>query len=57
MRKKYFIFAVLFLSYTFIYVARLNLSMAGSDLISEGILDSVQLGILGSLFSAVYALV
>lgn len=56
MKKKQWIFIVMFLSYTFIYVARLNFSMAGPELISKGVLDSVQIGMLGSAFSTVYAL-
>ncbi|MEE1224300.1 MAG: MFS transporter [Clostridia bacterium] len=49
------IFAVVYLAYTSIYIARVNLSMAGPDLIDGQILDTVQLGLLGSVFSTVYA--
>ena len=56
MKKKQWVFVVMFLSYTFIYVARLNLSMAGPGLISNGVLDATQIGMLGSAFSTVYAL-
>ena len=47
------IFAVVYLAYTSIYIARVNLSMAGPDLIDGQILDTVQLGLLGSVFSTV----
>ena len=49
------IFWVVYLAYTSIYVARINLSMAGPELISGGVLDTVQLGLLGSVFSTVFA--
>lgn len=49
------IFWIVYLAYTAIYVARVNLSMAGPELISLGVLDTVQLGLLGSVFSTVYA--
>ena len=49
------IFAAVYLAYTSIYIARVNLSMAGPDLIDLKVLDTVQLGMLGSVFSTVYA--
>lgn len=52
---KRIIYAVVYLAYTSIYVARVNLSMAGPELIAENILNTVQMGILGSVFSTVYA--
>ncbi len=54
-RKKRLIFWVMYLAYSSIYVARVNLSMAGPDLIAGKVLDTVQLGLLGSIFSTVYA--
>lgn len=50
------IFFIVYLAYTSIYIARINLSVASPGLISEGILDTVQIGLLGSVFSTVYAL-
>ncbi len=49
------IFAIVYLAYTSIYIARVNLSMAGPDLIDIGVLNTVQLGSLGSIFSTFYA--
>ncbi|MBE7024985.1 MAG: MFS transporter [Ruminococcaceae bacterium] len=56
MKKNRLIFAVVYLAYTAIYIARINLSQAGPSLISTSILDEVQMGILGSVFSTVYAI-
>ena len=50
------IFAVVYLAYTSIYIARVNLSMAGPELIDSNFLNTVQLGILGSVFSTIYAI-
>lgn len=44
------------MAYTSIYIARINLSVAGPGLITEGILDTVQIGMLGSVFSTIYAI-
>lgn len=49
------IFWLLYLSYTVLYLARLNLSLAGPDLQSEGVLSAAQFGFLGSVFSVVYS--
>lgn len=49
------IFLVCYLAYLFIYVARLNLSMAAAGLKEFQILSMEQIGILGSVFSVVYA--
>lgn len=54
-KSKKLIFLIVYLAYTSIYVARINLSMAGPDLLSTGALDEVQLGLLGSVFSTLYA--
>ena len=53
--KKRIIFAIVYLAYTSIYIARVNLSVAGPELISGNVLDTVQLGLLGSVFSTLYA--
>jgi OPA family glycerol-3-phosphate transporter-like MFS transporter len=49
------IFAVCYMAYLFIYVARLNFSMAASGLKDCGLLTMEQVGYLGSIFSVVYA--
>jgi len=49
------IFLVCYLAYLFIYVARLNLSMAAPGLKDMQILTMEQIGVLGSVFSIVYA--
>lgn len=49
------IFLVCYIAYVFIYVARLNLSMAAPSLKSLSILNTAQIGLLGSVFSVVYA--
>lgn len=48
-------FAICYLAYTAIYVARLNLSMAAPELSESGILTAAQIGVLGGIFSVVYA--
>lgn len=55
MKKKTIIFILCYISYTAIYIARLNLSMASPVFIDMGIADAAQIGILGSVFSVVYA--
>lgn len=55
MKKSTRIFSVCYLAYLFIYVARLNLSMAAPGLKDAGMLTMEQVGILGSIFSVVYA--
>lgn len=49
------IFFVCYIAYLFIYVARLNLSMAASGLRDMQILTMEQIGLLGSAFSVIYA--
>ncbi len=49
------IFLICYMAYTGIYVARLNLSMASPALVDLGIADTAQIGILGSIFSVIYA--
>lgn len=57
MKNKYqrIIFFIVYIAYTSIYIARINLSVAGPGLIEEGVIDAVQLGLMGSIFSTVYA--
>ena len=55
-RKQLWIFVVCYFGYTAIYIARLNLSMAAPAMKELGILNPAQLGLLGSVFSVVYAL-
>ncbi len=49
------IFFIVYLAYSSIYIARINLSVASPGLIAEGVMDTVQIGLLGSIFSTVYA--
>lgn len=49
------IFLICYIAYVFIYVARLNLSMATPALKELAILNTAQVGLLGSMFSIVYA--
>ncbi len=49
------IFFICYLAYTSIYVARLNISMASPSLKADDILNAAQIGILGSVFSCIYA--
>lgn len=54
-KKSFIIFLVCYLAYTSIYLARLNLSVATPELIALNIADSAKIGILGSVFSVVFA--
>ena len=47
---------LLYISYTAIYMARLNLSMSSDALTGAGILTDVEYGTLGGAFLVVYAL-
>ena len=49
------IFLVCYFAYLLIYVARLNLSMAAPGLKDASILSMEQIGMLGSMFSVIYA--
>ncbi len=49
------IFFLCYLAYTFIYIARLNLSMASPAMRDAGILSAAELGFIGSAFSVVYS--
>lgn len=53
--KKRLIFAVIYMAYASIYIARVNLSMAGPELNALSIVNTVELGLLGSIFSCIYA--
>ena len=52
---KRLIFIIVYLAYTSIYIARVNLSMAGPGLEELSIINTLQLGLLGSVFSCVFA--
>ena len=54
-KKTTAVFPVCYMAYLFIYVARLNLSMAASGLKETQILTMEQIGALGGVFSVVYA--
>ena len=53
--KNLLIFAICYISYTAIYIARLNLSMATPGMIEIGIADAAGIGFLGSCFSVIYS--
>lgn len=55
MTKRKFIYIISYLAYSSIYLARVNLTMASPNLVADGILDTVQIGMLGSVFSAMFA--
>ena len=46
MKKKNLIFAIVYLAYTAIYIARLNLSVATPVFVDLGIADAAQIGLL-----------
>lgn len=50
-----YIVLIIYLAYTCIYVARVNLSIATPELIRLNLLDSAQIGMLGSCFFCIYA--
>lgn len=56
-REKSFlsVFWIGYLAYSSIYVARLNFSVASTILEAGGVLDKTQIGVIGSIFSFVYA--
>ena len=56
-RRRFFIvFLIGYLAYSAIYIARLNFSAAASLLEQEDVLSKSQIGVIGSVFSLVYAL-
>lgn len=55
MKNSKIIFLITYFAYTSIYIARINLSISGTELVSLGIADTAQIGLLGSVFSTVYA--
>ena len=50
------IFIICYMAYTSIYIARLNLTMASTPLEDAGMLTTGQIGLMGSVFSVVYAI-
>lgn len=54
-KKNTIIFLICYIAYTAIYIARLNLSMASPGLTDAKILDTVQVGMMGSAFSIIYS--
>lgn len=54
-KKRTLIFSICYLAYTLIYVARLNLSIASPALLENGFVNDVGIGVLGGVFSVVYA--
>ena len=56
MTKRKLIYILFYLSYSSIYIARVNLTMANPALVAAGTLDTVQIGTLGTAFAAMFAL-
>ena len=56
MTKRKIIYLLCYLAYSSIYIARVNLTMANPSLVEAGILNTVQIGALGGVFSAMFAL-
>jgi len=54
-RKSLLVFFIYYIAYTSIYVARSNFNIASALMESMGTLTVTQIGIIGSIFSAVYA--
>ena len=54
-KKSFLIYLIVYLAYTSIYVARVNLSVASPALQELGVFDAAGYGVIGGLFSAVYA--
>ena len=52
---KALVFAIVYLAYVTNYVNRLNLTMASPQMRADGILSTEQLGLMGSVFSVIYA--
>lgn len=55
MKKRTLIFFVCYCAYVSIYIARSNLSMASPSLKTMEVLTTAQIGLMGSIFSVVYA--
>lgn len=54
-RKPVWIFLTCYFAYLFLYISRAALTMAAPELKTMGLLTTEQIGLLGSLFSIVYA--
>ena len=54
-RRSAVIFIATYLAYATVYIARVNLTMASPGMMEAGMLNSAQLGLMGSLFSVIYA--
>lgn len=54
-KKNLIIFAVTYFAYATVYIARVNLTMASPGMMEAGMLNAAQLGLMGSLFSIIYA--
>ena len=54
-KKSIFIFWVCYLAYASTYIARVNLTMASPGMMELSMLSASQLGLMGSLFSVIYA--
>lgn len=55
-RRRRLIFFIVYIAYTSTYIARLNLSIAGPELLANNVMSAAQMGMLGSVFSSMFAL-
>ena len=55
-KKNFIIFLACYMAYVGIYVARLNLSMASPEFMTNDLLTQEQVGMIGSVFFVVYAI-
>ncbi len=53
--KRFLIYMLVYIAYTSIYVSRVNMSVASSPLLDLGVFDAAGYGLIGGLFSTVYA--
>lgn len=53
--KRLTIFIVCYLSYTAVYIARMNLSVASVKITESGIATTAEIGVLGTAFAVIYA--
>ena len=55
-RKRWLVFVTLIIGFGFFYTCRLSLSVAKKPMLDAGVLDPVQMGIIGAVLLYVYAI-
>ena len=55
-KRRRLIYLVVYLAYTSIYISRINLSVANPSLGELGVFDAAGYGVIGGLFSTIYAI-